>query len=39
MIPSLSKRMTAKAGGATYETFIAANWTDAQMIAQGYLEP
>jgi hypothetical protein len=37
-IPSLSKRMTAKANGATYETFIAANWTDAQMIAQGYLE-
>jgi hypothetical protein len=39
MIPSPSKRMTAKAAGATYEMFIAANWTDAQMIAQGYLEP
>ena len=36
---SPSKRMTAKANGATYETFITANWTDAQMIAQGYLEP
>jgi len=29
--------MTAKAGGATYEAFIAKGWTDANMRAQGYL--
>lgn len=31
------KTMTAKANGATYEQFIAANWTDAQMIEQGMM--
>lgn len=33
-----SKVMTAKANGATYETFIAAGWTEANMIAQGFLQ-
>lgn len=31
------KQMTAKAAGTTYEQFIAAGWTDAQLIEQGYL--
>lgn len=30
-------QMTAKAAGATYESFKAAGWTDAQMRDQGYL--
>lgn len=30
-------QMTAKAGGATYEQFRANNWTDAQLIAEGYM--
>lgn len=34
---SPSKQMTAKAGGASYESFIAGGWSEAQMIAQGYL--
>ena len=38
MTASPSKRMTAKAGGATYEAYKAAGWDDANMIAQGYLE-
>jgi hypothetical protein len=29
--------MTAKAAGATYESVIAQGWTDAAMIAQGYM--
>lgn len=35
--PAPVKQMTAKAGGATYEQFVAQGWTDAQMIEQGYL--
>ena len=35
--PVPSKVMTAKAAGATYESMIAAGWTDAQLIEQGYL--
>jgi hypothetical protein len=31
------KTMTAKAAGATYEQFVANGWTDADMVAQGYL--
>ena len=31
------KQMTAKAAGASYEQFINAGWTDAQLIEQGYL--
>lgn len=31
--------MTAKAAGATYESFKASNWTDEQMVAEGYLVP
>lgn len=29
--------MTAKANGATYESFIGAGWTEEQMRQQGYL--
>lgn len=35
--PSPTKVMTAAAGGATYESFIASGWTDEQMIAGGYM--
>lgn len=31
------KKMTAKAAGATYESFIAQGWTDAQMVGEGYM--
>jgi len=31
------KTMTAKAGGATYEAFVANGWKDEDMVAQGYL--
>ena len=31
------KTMTAKAGGATYEAFITAGWTDEKMVAGGYM--
>ena len=37
-VPSPSKMMTAKAAGATYEQFTAQGWSDAQMIAAGYLQ-
>ena len=30
--------MTAKANGMSYAQFIAANWTDAQLRAQGYMQ-
>ena len=32
-----TKVMTPKAGGATYESFIAAGWNEQQMREQGYL--
>ena len=32
------KTMTAKAAGASYESFIAQGWTDIQMIDNGYME-
>lgn len=32
-----AKVMTAKAGGATYQSFIDAGWNDQQMREQGYL--
>jgi hypothetical protein len=35
--PPAGPTMTAKAGGASYETFIQAGWTPATMIAQGYM--
>lgn len=31
------KVMTAKAAGATYEQFVAGNWTDEAMIREGYM--
>lgn len=36
-VTSPSKVMTAKAGGASYESFIGGGWDDAKMIAEGYL--
>lgn len=35
--PSSGPQMTAKAAGASYQAFIAAGWTDANLIAQGYM--
>lgn len=32
-----AQRMLPTAGGATYESFIQGGWTEAQMIAQGYM--
>lgn len=32
-----ARPMTAKANGATYESFIEAGWTEGQMRAQGYM--
>lgn len=34
---SPSRTMTALAQGASYEAFIAAGWTEANLIAQGYM--
>lgn len=35
--PSSGPQMTAKAAGASYQAFIAAGWTDANLVAQGYM--
>lgn len=35
--PSNVPRMTVKANGASREAFLAAGWTDAQLIQQGYM--
>jgi hypothetical protein len=35
--PSRGPQMTALAAGASYASFVAGGWTDAQMIAQGYM--
>jgi hypothetical protein len=35
--PPAGPAMTAKANGASREAFLAAGWTDAQLIAQGYM--
>lgn len=35
--PSNGPTMTAKAGGASYQAFQAAGWTDAALIAEGYM--
>jgi hypothetical protein len=37
--PSSQPRMTPKAGVMSYAAFRAANWTDAQLIAEGYMIP
>jgi hypothetical protein len=29
--------MTAKAAGASYQAFISAGWTQANLIAEGYM--
>lgn len=34
---SLSKRMTPAAGGVSYEAYIAAGWSEAQLIANGLM--
>jgi len=34
-----TKVMTAKANGATYDQFVELGWTDANMVAEGYMEP
>lgn len=36
---SPSSRMTAKAGGATYDQYVAGGWTEAMLIAQGFMNP
>lgn len=36
-IDPIRRQMTAAADGATYEAFIAAGWTDAQLVANGLL--
>lgn len=33
-----ARRMTAKAGGAPYESFIAQNWNDQMLVQHGYME-
>lgn len=38
-IAAKSKIMTAKANGTPYAAFIAAGWTDDQLVANGYLVP
>lgn len=35
--PEPKKVMTAKAAGATYQSFIDSKWTDEQMISNGYM--
>jgi hypothetical protein len=35
--PSNGPQMTAKAGGITREAYLAGGWTDAQLIANGYM--
>lgn len=34
---SPSDRMTAKAAGSSYQAFVTAGWTDAALIAQGFM--
>lgn len=36
--PTTVERLTAKAGSATIEQFVAQGWTKEQMVQQGYLE-
>lgn len=36
-IAAKSKIMTAKANGTPYAAFIAAGWTDDQLVANGYM--
>lgn len=36
--PTQAKRMTAKAGGVSYEAFVAQGWTDEALRTEGYLE-
>jgi hypothetical protein len=37
--PSNGRTMTAKAGGQSYEAFKSVGWDDANLIAQGYMQP
>lgn len=38
-VPAPARVMTAKAGGATYEAYIAQGWTDATLVQHGYMNP
>ena len=35
--PAPVRQMTAKAAGGTYESFVAAGWTDALLVQHGYM--
>lgn len=35
--PSSGPTMTAKAAGSSYQAFVSAGWTDANLVAQGYM--
>lgn len=35
--PSSGPKMTGKAGGASYQAFISGGWSDAALIAEGYM--
>jgi hypothetical protein len=32
-----ARQMTAKAGGAPYESFVAQGWNDATLVQHGYM--
>ncbi len=34
-----TKVMTEAAGGVTYDAYIAAGWTDEQLVEHGYMQP
>jgi hypothetical protein len=36
---SASKTMTPKANGTPYASFIAAGWTDVELVSNGYMSP
>lgn len=36
--PWVDRKMTVAANGITYQQFIAAGWTDSQLVEQGYME-
>jgi hypothetical protein len=37
--PAPARVMTAKAAGQTYEAFVAAGWSDQQLVQHGYMAP
>lgn len=36
-LPAAARQMTAKAGGAPYESFVAQGWNDATLVQHGYM--